>query len=739
MNQLIIFLFCFILICLPAKSQEAYQETYRPQFHFSAKEGWIGDPCGLTKFDGKYHFFWWGHAVSDDLIHWEERPWPMQGGKDFSYFTGSVVVDKNNTSGFSRKGIPPMVAIYTSAWASGLQNQAISYSIDYENFYYYNENPVLDIDSYSFRDPDVIWHEPTQSWIMSITLSDERKINFYSSKDLKSWNYLSSFGPIGAQQEIWEVPSLVQLPVDGNINNKKWVLLVGMGPNKIQYFPGNFDGIAFHPDPDYMQFLTNGVGMEGEPFCTFEENSYEKWQVEGDAFGIAPASGTLPDQMHVSGYMGNRLINSYLNGDKSIGKLTSTSFLIEKNNISFLIGGGNDINNLCIRLIVDGNVVRQTTGDNTEKLKWRGWNVADLKGKYGKFEITDNATAGWGHILIDHILFSDVLYDNGLEQATWGDFGPDFYAARPYRDYDNENPIPIWQAWMSNWEYAHDVPTSPWKGIQSIPRQLELKTTKQGAYKMYQSPFAGFQKLRKEKIETTNYKITGKQAFDVFQPDENIYECIFTFDKKANIAQDFGINLFVRRNNKVTIGYNSLASNIYFDRTQAGNAGFNDKFPKKITIPTSSDTDQIKFHIFADQSSVEIFINDGEHVISSLVFPYPASTGIEIFSNEGETTLSRFEGWKLTSIWEKDDTAVKNLLSDDSFITIDRDSFGHINVKHNDDKIKHIQISNLLGQVLYTQKDIETNMIKIDKTFSEGYYIIEVQTNRRYTKEKIRI
>src|SRR4051794_32782637 len=133
-----------------------YNEAYRQQYHFSPQKGWIGDPDGLIKWKGQYHLFWWGHATSDDLIHWKELPYPMQGGDgSFHYFSGSVVVDKNNTAGF---GDSSMIAIFTAHKNDNVpEYQAISYSNDDTIFHYYKNNPILDIQSNSFRDPQVFW------------------------------------------------------------------------------------------------------------------------------------------------------------------------------------------------------------------------------------------------------------------------------------------------------------------------------------------------------------------------------------------------------------------------------------------------------------------------------------------------------------------------------------------------------------------------------------------------------
>jgi len=175
----------FIISLCTVNLKAQYNEKYRPQFHFSPKSGWIGDPDGLVYFEGKYHLFWWGHAVSEDLVHWKELPYPMQGSDgSFSYFSGSVVIDKSNTAGF---GPNSMIAFYTmhKRGDSLPETQGLSVSNDQINFNFYKGNPVLGVKKVFFRDPQVFWHEQTCKWIMVVTVPDQHKIHFYSSGNLK--------------------------------------------------------------------------------------------------------------------------------------------------------------------------------------------------------------------------------------------------------------------------------------------------------------------------------------------------------------------------------------------------------------------------------------------------------------------------------------------------------------------------------------------------------------------------
>lgn len=238
-----------------------YSETYRPEFHFSPQYGWMNDPNGMVYHNGEYHLFYqynpygsrwanmhWGHAVSKDLISWDYLPFALKPDALGSIFSGSAVIDKENTAGF---GEDAMIAIYTSAGKT--QTQSIAYSLDGgQTFTTYENNPVLSDLSYpDFRDPKVFWHSDTKQWIMS--LATGQTISFYGSKDLKEWYRLSEFGEgIGSHDGVWECPDLIELKYNGQ---SKWLLLVSInpgGPNggsATQYFIGSFDGKTFKADP----------------------------------------------------------------------------------------------------------------------------------------------------------------------------------------------------------------------------------------------------------------------------------------------------------------------------------------------------------------------------------------------------------------------------------------------------------------------------------------------------------
>ena len=192
------------LAAAPATADALYHETYRPQFHLTPAENWMNDPNGLIYYKGQYNFLYqynpsgdmwgnmsWGHAVSTDLAHWKQLPIAIPQNANEMVFSGSVVLDNDDTSGLGTKTDPPMVAIYTSNQkATGTQEQSLAYSIGGGiTWAKYAGNPVLNINSQNFRDPKVFWYAPAHAWLMALALSDQHKVSFYSSTNLKDWTH----------------------------------------------------------------------------------------------------------------------------------------------------------------------------------------------------------------------------------------------------------------------------------------------------------------------------------------------------------------------------------------------------------------------------------------------------------------------------------------------------------------------------------------------------------------------
>jgi fructan beta-fructosidase len=477
-----------------------YTEKYRPQFHFSPKKNWINDPNGLVYYKGKYHMFYqynpygdkwgnisWGHAVSQDLVHWKELPVALMPDDLGLIFSGSVVVDKCNTSGFFKEHSGGLVAIYTNAGET--QQQSIAYSTD-EGLTWtkYKQNPVIPNPGITdFRDPKVMWYEKECKWVMVLAAGD--RILFYSSKNLKDWQYMSQFGENeGSHGGVWEVPDLFKLPVDGNPNHSKWILKVDINPGAVaggsggQYFIGEFDGTRF-------------------------------------------------------------------------------------------------------------------------------------------------------------------INDNPPHEIRWVDYGKDFYAAQTWFNTGNRK---IWIGWMNNWQYADVIPTNPWRGAMSIPRELTLKTVRGEGIKLIQTPVKELKGIRKKQYQWENERIT---------PGENILsdikgktvEIIAEFELGS--ASEFGFKVRKSATEETVIGYDAERHLLFVDRIHSGEFAFSPAFAGRHEAVLNPIKDKIKFHIFVDWSSVEVFGNDGRVVLTDLIFPSPSSDGIELYSKNGCVKLISLTVNKLKSIW----------------------------------------------------------------------------------------
>ncbi len=269
-----------------------YHEKYRPQIHYTNRRGWSGDPNGLVYHEGEWHIFYqhnpegtdrfnmhWGHAVSPDLIHWEELPDALHMDEG-QMFSGSGVVDFNNSSGFAKKkGQKPLLLFYTSAHSPMGEVQCIAYSLDNgRTFTKYEDNPILDSKAFwntlDTRDPKVFWYEPEQHWVMVIYERDGHSI--YNSDNMTDWTYKSHVYGFN------ECPELFELPVDGDRNNTKWVMLGGSGT----YMVGDFDGQTFTPQGPKR---INTIG--GYAFQTFNSVPASDGRVIKTAWGPGEVEG----------------------------------------------------------------------------------------------------------------------------------------------------------------------------------------------------------------------------------------------------------------------------------------------------------------------------------------------------------------------------------------------------------------------------------------------------------------
>jgi len=532
-NSLIVL--AFILVSKTSRAQ-TYHELYRPGFHFSPKEKWMNDPNGLVRFDGLYHLFFqyypgdivwgpmhWGHATSRDLIHWQQQPIALYPDSLGYIFSGSVVVDSNNTSGLggaapvpvapaakmptgkghhttvhvtpretARSSIP-LVAVFTQHDTAGehrhtldFQRQSIAYSLDKGTTWTkYAGNPVLQNPGIAdFRDPNVNWYAKGRKWIMALATKD--RITFYSSPDLKDWKKESDFGQdAGAHGGVWECPSLFPMTLKvREMERPYWVLLVSNnpgGPNGgsgTQYFIGQWDGHVFRP----------------------------------------------------------------------------------------------------------------------------------------------------------------------LDTVTrWIDYGPDDYAGAVWNNMGRRR---IFLGWMSNWEYANQLPTATWRNAMTVPRNLFLQESRSKIL-LASEPVPELEALTKRKVEfrhlvvdsstslTNMIKDTaGRYILDVNGPADG--SVAFVFSDAAG--------------ERLVFGYNAVKDQYYLDRSGAGRTDFHPGFGGIYTAPRLTSSGNLDLRFVMDRSSLEVFADGGLTVMTGVFFSQQPLTRVRV-NTTGPWAIKRLSYRALASIW----------------------------------------------------------------------------------------
>ena len=488
---------------LPKSSTEEF--LYRPNFHFTPKSNWMNDPNGMFYLEGTYHLFFqyypegnkwgpmhWGHATSKDLIKWKEQKIALYPDHLGYIFSGSAVVDKNNTSGFGNGKNTPIVAIFTyhniekeKEHKIDVESQGIAYSIDNgKNWIKYSNNPVLKNPGIrDFRDPKVIWDIKRQQWLM--VLAAQNKVHFYTSKNLKDWNFISDFGyNIGAHGGVWECPDIFPIKVK-ETNEEKWVLMVSInpgGPNggsATQYFVGDFDGKSFKPD-----------------------NIYNK-QLEG-------------------------------------------------------------------------------------------------------------------------------------KEAIWLDWGKDNYASVTWNNAPNGKRLMI--GWMSNWDYAQEVPTEKWRSANTIAREIIL-TKNNEEYLLKTMPVQQLSKYKTKKI-IKNIPIEKSNVLikkDEIELDKTVLEL-----NLKNLKNDTYIfTLSNKLGEKLFFGINNAEHYLFIDRQFSGITNFGNDFANKISkAPLSRNYKEASLKVLLDKTSLEIFFNNGEKVMTEMFFPREKYSELSISTEAIDAKIS---------------------------------------------------------------------------------------------------
>ncbi|MFZ5828849.1 MAG: glycoside hydrolase family 32 protein, partial [Planctomycetota bacterium] len=297
---------------VPSDAANLLHETHRPQFHFTARAGWMNDANGLLHYRGTWHLFHqhrppgspvtvWGHAVSTDLLHWQHRPVALPGEGESSIFSGSGLVDRENRSGLKQGDDDPLLLFYTlrppgeTTVIDGKgerATQCLAYSLDGgETFQRFADNPILRTPDFRDRDPRVFRHEPTSAWIMVLSLSrnnadrDRAAYGLFRSVDLRSWELVQEIGP---GRWYWECPDMFELPIDGDPGRTKWLVVRGSG----DYIVGSFDGRRFTPETDIIKSKWGGYYYGAQTFSDAPDG--RRVQIGWMSTGKEAAPGTYP-------------------------------------------------------------------------------------------------------------------------------------------------------------------------------------------------------------------------------------------------------------------------------------------------------------------------------------------------------------------------------------------------------------------------------------------------------------
>lgn len=474
----------------PAKHNTiGVDEKYRPKYHFTPDSMWMNDPNGMVYYQGEYHLFYqyypkanvwgpmhWGHAVSKDMITWEHLPIALFPDSHGYIFSGSAVIDWQNTSGFGSIDNPPMVAIYTyhnpekeKAGAIDFQTQGIAYSLDKgRTWKKYEQNPVISNPGFKdFRDPKVIWHDATKRWIMVLAVKD--KTMFYSSKDLKKWDFESEYG-LKDDKRLWECPDLFPLKVEGS-NEIKWILVVSMqsgapnGGTGTSYFIGDFDGHRFvNSQPENKQY--------------------------------------------------------------------------------------------------------------------------------------------------------------------WLDVGTDNYAMVSWSDIPAQDGRKLMLGWMSNWQYAQQVPTYRWRSAMTLPREVTLVKMAVKEWKLKSEIVREFESYKEKKTAISKNNIVNDHLL-ILQKNPIVCELNISFNRKP-LQGEFTISISSPEKDTLKIGFDPASNRYFIDRVKAGISDFNKAFPAKHFSPCLSQNTSLSMKIILDKSSVELFADEGLTAMTDIFFPIGDMNKIEV-------------------------------------------------------------------------------------------------------------
>lgn len=302
-----------------------------------------------------------------------------------------------------------------------------------------------------------------------------------------------------------------------------------------------------------------------------------------------------------------------------------------------------------VNLVVDGQVVRSTAGAESEALDWAGWDVRDLRGKTAQIQIADRNSGGWGHVLADHIMLADAPAQPVLERAGWLDYGKDYYAAVSWNGVPDGRRVMI--GWMNNWQYANQIPTSPWRSAMSVPREVTLAPDGAGGYALFQRPVRELGELRTGRRVELHDQDVPAGVTEIPRAAGKALDITASFE--ASSARRFGLQVRAAGDEQTVIGYDAEAGELYVDRRASGDTSFSPDFASAVQRVklAPGPGGRVKLHVLVDWSSVEVFANGGRRVITDQVFPRDGSQAVRLFAEGGTARLRRLSVSPLRSAW----------------------------------------------------------------------------------------
>jgi levanase len=287
--------------------------------------------------------------------------------------------------------------------------------------------------------------------------------------------------------------------------------------------------------------------------------------------------------------------------------------------------------------VVNGKVVRTATGNDSESLDWASWNVKEFVGQQAQIKVVDNNRFGWGHILADEFMASSTAATSRLQSYDWLDYGRDLYASVSFGNMPDNKRVMI--GWMNNWDYANDIPTSPWRSAMALPREVNLTQTPDGP-RLTQSAVKQVDKLD-GKISYRDNK-GGPIAPGVHQlpvaASGQVQQVDITF--APGTAKKSGITVLGDGNSSTLIGYDATTKKLFVDRTKSGNTAFHSAFASIENAPIALDKNgNITMRIYLDRSSVEVFAQNGLRTITDQVFPNAGADKMALFADAGTAQL----------------------------------------------------------------------------------------------------